>query len=107
MENAFWVCVVGVSGGLGPARELGKLTLLEEDMTEITENFLKWFIRYCDEHEIPFWIEEQLENYIKLSRKILREISDTTTDIMELIESRKLSLNKFNKRSPEDLPVPP
>jgi hypothetical protein len=86
--------------------QLGKLALLEEDMTEITGNFLKWFIKYCDEHEIPFWREEQFENYIKLSRKILKEISDTTTDIIELIESRKLPLNKFRKRSPEDLPEP-
>jgi len=88
------------------ANQLDKFAHLEEEMTQITEDFLKWFVKYCDEHRIPFWREKQLESYIALSQKILKEIFDTTADIKELIESRKLPLRNFDDESPEDLPEP-
>lgn len=80
-----------------------KLYQLLEEMTQITDNFIVWIIEYCQKHKIPILNEEQLRGYIKMSRILLRE---TGEKISNLIESRKLPLKKFDRRSPEDLPDP-
>lgn len=77
--------------------ELDKLFHLLEEMTEITDIFLIWIIKYCDEHKILIWNEDQLRSYIRVSRILLKEVGD-------LMESRQLPLKKFDERSPEDLP---
>jgi len=86
--------------------ELENLFHLLEEMTQVSDNFLIWVIKYCDEHKVPIWNEEQLRNYIRLSRSLLKETGQKISSLQELIKSRKLPLNKFHKRSPEDLPEP-
>jgi len=86
--------------------QLDSLQHLLEEMTEVTVNFVHWLIRYCDEHKIPFYNEQQLISYIKVSRQLNKEFDNSVSDLKNFIESRKLPLNKFHRRSPEDLPEP-
>jgi len=83
-----------------------KLYQLLEEMTQITDNLVMWIIKYCEEHKIPIWNEEQLRSYVQTSKILLRETGEKILNIKSLIESRKLPLRKFDRRSPEDLPEP-
>jgi len=86
--------------------ESDKLFHILQEMTQITDNFTVWILRYCTEHAIPIWREEQLRSYVKTSKILLKETGERISYLQELIESLNLPLNKFHKRSPEDLPEP-
>jgi hypothetical protein len=86
--------------------ELDRLNHLIEEFMDVNINFLLWIREYCDTHNIPLWKENEFSGQVEIIRKILKEIKETSEDIEGLIESRQLPLNKFHKRSPEDLPEP-
>jgi len=65
-------------------RELDKLFHLLEEMTEITDMFLIWLLKYCKEKNIPLHQEQQLKDYVQLSRRLLKEIAGASTDLQRL-----------------------
>lgn len=86
--------------------QIDRLFYFLEEITEITDQFLMWLVDYCKRNDIPLYKEERFKSYVTMSSKILKDIEEASINIEGLIKSRKLPLNKFHRRSPEDLPEP-
>lgn len=48
-----------------------------------------WLIGYCDKYNIPLRREQQLRDYVKLSKVIMTEISQASSDVESLVKRQK------------------
>jgi len=56
------------------------LQYLLEEMTEVTDTFVKWPIDYRDKHEISIWNEKQLISYLNMS-EVSFEVGNKTSSL--------------------------
>jgi len=63
---------------------LNKLTFLMQEQANITDSFLLWTVKYCQEHNIPIGEEKQFRNLIADSKRIMAEVKITSNSLDEL-----------------------
>lgn len=86
---------------------MDRLFHLLEELTEITDRTVFWLIGYCDEHNIPLCREQQLMDYVKLSRMVMTEIGKISSDVESSIKHRLSDEFLHGNKSDEDLTEPP
>jgi pyruvate-formate lyase-activating enzyme len=80
--------------------QVDKLFHLLEEMTIISDSFLVWLMRYCKKNKIPISQETNLQGYVKLSKRILKEIGEVSNDLQKLSDEflqRKKSDKDFTE----------
>jgi len=58
--------------------QLRELNFLMVEQANITNDFLKWAIKYCVEHKIPIWEEERFKTLTTDSKRIMEEIRSSS-----------------------------